>query len=65
MGVKAQEQARVASFLNRQKGAFHFKYLGFPMSDKKLSIADLEPVVATIGKEWSLGRDTSCPRLQG
>jgi hypothetical protein len=25
----------------------------------------LEPVVATIGKEWSLGRDTSCPRLQG
>jgi hypothetical protein len=49
MGVDAQEQARVANLLNFREGAFPFRYLGFPMSDKKHTIADMEPVVATFG----------------
>jgi hypothetical protein len=50
MGVSDTEQARVAALLNCQQGAFPFQYLGFPMNDKKLTIADLEPVVAMVGK---------------
>jgi hypothetical protein len=50
LGVDQQEQARVANLLNCQQGSFPFRYLGFPISDKKLTIADLEPVVATVGK---------------
>jgi hypothetical protein len=34
MGVSPEEQARVANLLNWQVGAFPFKYLGFPMSDR-------------------------------
>jgi hypothetical protein len=49
MRVDAQEQARVANLPNCQEGAFPFKYLGFLMNDKKHTIADMEPVVATVG----------------
>jgi mannosylglycoprotein endo-beta-mannosidase len=50
MGVEAEEQARVARLLNCKQGRFPFTYLGFSMSDHKLSIADMEPLVATVGK---------------
>jgi hypothetical protein len=50
MGVNPREQARVANLLNCQEGAFSFKYLGFPMSDKKLMISDMEHLVAAVGK---------------
>jgi hypothetical protein len=40
----------VANLLNCQQGTFPFRYLGFPISDKKLTISDLEHVVATVGK---------------
>jgi hypothetical protein len=50
MGVEPEEQARVACLLNCQEGAFPFKYLGFLMSDKKLTISDMEPLVAAVGK---------------
>jgi hypothetical protein len=46
MRVEAQEQARVANLLNCREGAFPFRYLGFPMSDKKHTISDM---VATVG----------------
>jgi hypothetical protein len=49
IGVAAQEQARVANLLNCHRGDLHFRYLGFPMSDKKHTISDMEPVVATVG----------------
>jgi hypothetical protein len=45
MGVAVEEQARVACLLNCQEGVFPFRYLGFPMSNKRLIIADLEPLV--------------------
>jgi hypothetical protein len=50
MGVDAAEQARVASLLNCKQGKFPFTYLGFTMSDHKLTMADLEPLVALVGK---------------
>jgi hypothetical protein len=49
MGVSTQEQTRVANLLNCKEGSFPFKYLGFPISDKKLTIAELESVVAIVG----------------
>jgi hypothetical protein len=50
MGGDPGEQARVARLLNCRQGKFPFTYLGFTMMDHKLSIADLEPLVATVGK---------------
>jgi hypothetical protein len=50
MGTNPQEQARVARLLNCNQGKFPFTYLGFTISDHKLSIADVEPLVATVGK---------------
>jgi hypothetical protein len=50
MGVEAEEQTRVARLLNYKHGHFPFTYLGFTMSYRKLSIAHMEPLVATVGK---------------
>jgi mannosylglycoprotein endo-beta-mannosidase len=50
MGAVEEEQARVARLLNCKQGKFTFTYLGFTMLDKKLTIADMEPLVATVGK---------------
>jgi hypothetical protein len=41
MGAAEEEQARVARLLNCKQGKFPFTYLGFTMSDKKLTIADM------------------------
>jgi hypothetical protein len=41
MGAAEEEQARVARLLNYKQGKFPFTYLGFTMSDKKLTIADM------------------------
>jgi hypothetical protein len=49
MGVSPQEQSRVANLLNYREGTFPFTYLGFPLSDKKLSISDWEPLVNLVG----------------
>jgi hypothetical protein len=50
MGCDCEEQARVARLLNCKQGRFPFTYLGFTMSDKKLTIADMEPLVAAVAK---------------
>ena len=49
MGGEEGEHARVANIINCQEGAFPFKYLGFTIADRKLTITDLEPVVAKVG----------------
>jgi hypothetical protein len=54
MGADADEQARVARLLNCKQGKFPFTYLGFTMSDHKLSIADMESLVAAVGKKAAL-----------
>jgi hypothetical protein len=56
----------VANLLNCKEGAFPFRYLGFPISDKKLTIAELELVVATVGSRvdpWQVCFMSSAARL--
>jgi hypothetical protein len=50
MGVAPEEEARFARLLNCKRGCFTFTYLGFTMSDHKLSISDNEPLVVVVGK---------------
>jgi hypothetical protein len=50
MGVVPEEEERVARLLNCKRGSFPFTYLGFTMSDHKLSISYNEPLVAIVGK---------------
>jgi hypothetical protein len=50
MGAEAEEHARVARLLRCKQGKFPFTYLGFTISDHKLTIADNETLVATVGK---------------
>jgi hypothetical protein len=50
MGASPEEEERVSRLLNCKRGSFPFTYLGFTMSDHKLSIADNEPLVAVVGK---------------
>jgi hypothetical protein len=40
MGVELGEQARIARLLNFKQGKFPFTYMGFTISDHKLSIVD-------------------------
>jgi hypothetical protein len=65
MGAPNEEHARVANLLNCQQGEFPFRYLGFTMSDKKLTIADNEPLVQLVGNRTDLGRANSCLQLPG
>jgi hypothetical protein len=48
-GVDEEEQTRVARLLNCNQGKFPFTYLGFTMSDHKLTIADNEPIHVICG----------------
>jgi hypothetical protein len=54
MGCDSEEQSRVARLLNCKQGRFPFTYLGFTMSDNKLTIADMEPLVAAVAKRAAL-----------
>jgi hypothetical protein len=49
MGALPSEQARVAQALNCKEGKFPFTYLGFPMSDRTLTMADWEGLIGTVG----------------
>jgi hypothetical protein len=66
MGIILDECSRVACLLNYQEGAFPFKYLGFLMSNKKLTSSDLEPLLAIVGKRtkpWHAHYMSSASRL--
>jgi hypothetical protein len=49
MGTPPVEQARVAQALNCKEGKFPFTYLGFPLSDSTLKMADSEGLIGTVG----------------
>jgi hypothetical protein len=51
MGCEIEEQSRVARLLNCKQGRFPFTYLGFTMSDHKLTMADMEPLVVAVAKK--------------
>jgi hypothetical protein len=48
-GASPSEQTRVANALNCKEGAFPFTYLGFPMVDRALTMADWEGLVGSVG----------------
>jgi hypothetical protein len=48
-GVSPHEQSRVARMFNCKEGGFLITYLGFPIADMKLSIADINYLVETVG----------------
>jgi hypothetical protein len=48
-GVSQLEQARVARMINCKEGKFPMSYLGFPIADRKLTIADMNYLVETVG----------------
>jgi hypothetical protein len=48
-GVSQLEQARVARMLNCKEGRFPMTYLGFPIADRKLTIADMNYLVEIVG----------------
>jgi hypothetical protein len=56
MGVSQLEQARVARMFNCKEGRFPLSYLGFPIADRKLTIADMTYLVETVGTELTPGR---------
>jgi mannosylglycoprotein endo-beta-mannosidase len=49
MGAPPSEQARVAQALNCKDGKFPLTYLGFPMSDRTLTMADWEGLIGIVG----------------
>jgi hypothetical protein len=48
-GVSQLEQARVARMFNFKEGRFPLSYLGFPIADRNLTIADMNYLVETVG----------------
>jgi hypothetical protein len=50
MGALLFEQARVPNMLKINMELSHLPIFGFTMSDHKLTIADLEPLVAMVGR---------------
>jgi hypothetical protein len=48
-GVSHLEQARVARMFNCKEGKFPLSYLGFPIADRKLTIADMNYLVEIVG----------------
>jgi hypothetical protein len=55
-GVSQLEQARVARMFNCKEGRFPLSYLGFPIADRKLTIADMNYLVELVATEWIPGR---------
>nr|XP_051211639.1 uncharacterized protein LOC127329136 [Lolium perenne] len=45
LGATGEEQARVANLLNCRQGTLPFNYLGFPMSGRRITMAEMEPLV--------------------
>jgi hypothetical protein len=48
LGAPGTEQARVANLLNCKQGTLPFNYLGFPMCDRRITMAEMEPLVNAV-----------------
>jgi hypothetical protein len=48
LGAPQAEQARVANLLNCTQGTLPFKYLGFPLCDRRVTMAEMEPLVNAV-----------------
>jgi hypothetical protein len=66
-GFSKVEQCRVATALNCKLGSFPFRYLGLPMSDKRLTVADWFFLTEKVGHRvdpWQGLYLTSAGRLE-
>ena len=48
MGYSTEDQQRIADNLNCKLSSFPVTYLGMPLSDSRLLVKDLEPVVGRV-----------------
>ena len=53
MGMDQQERVRIANLLNCKLGSFPIKYLGLPISHKKLAISEWEPLYGKVANRVS------------
>lgn len=60
VGAEEGESKRVADLFNCQVGSLPIKYLGLPVSDKKLTATDLRSPVNKIEKRLATGNVTTC-----
>lgn len=60
MGLEAEEQQQVVEILSCKLGSFPMKYLGMPISDCKISKAQLKFVTDETGKRLGHGNVTIC-----
>jgi hypothetical protein len=58
-GVTPEEQQEIAGALNCKLGAYPIRYLGMPVSDKRLSVADWSFLTEKVSTGWIRGRDCS------
>jgi hypothetical protein len=60
VGLEAEEQQQVVEILSCKLGSFPMKYLGMPISDCKISKAQLKFVTDETGKRLGHGNVTIC-----
>jgi hypothetical protein len=60
LGLDHIEQRRIANLLNYILGTFPITYLGLPVSDKRLSLKDWEPLTGPWSTWWIPSRVNSC-----
>nr|BDI54533.1 retrotransposon protein, putative, unclassified [Triticum aestivum] len=65
IGMANHESSRIASLLNCKLGSFPIKYLGLPISTKKLTIAEWEPLYGKVANRvWApLGKTRDADRM--
>ena len=55
------DQVIILDILNVQKGSFPMKYLGIPLSPKKLSFKDYQPLLGKIQQRLAGWKSKACP----
>jgi hypothetical protein len=63
LGAPGAEQARVANLLHCRQGTLPFNYLGFPMCDRRITMAEMEPLVNSVALKMEPGKAGSCRLL--
>lgn len=61
LGITEEEKQQAVGLLNCKPSVFPMKYLGLPVSDRKMSKAQLKYVSDKAEKRWVLGSVTICP----
>ncbi|KAE8778178.1 ABC transporter G family member 37 [Hordeum vulgare] len=65
LGYRPDEAQLIANRLNCKLGHFPSSYLGIPISDSRLSFADLRPTVSRLQHRIEPWQGRGCPRRPG